>query len=151
MKDIERPYLLKCFYLAWQKLNHAYEDYAKQFGLTYISLFILQLINDGTTQRELCETLYFPKQTVNKVIQSFEKKGYITLIENTNDRRSRSILLTEKGKQFQNKVIPVINRAELETFALLTAEEQKTMTELWIKYTDTCVEKIENKGDFHNE
>lgn len=142
MKDIERTPLLTTFYLAWQKLNHAYETYAKKHDLTYISLFILQLINDGSTQKELCDTLYFPKQTVNKVIQSFEKKGYIVLTENAKDGRSRSIMLTEKGKQFQREVIPTICNAELETFDTLSKEEQKIMTELWVKYTDSCVKKI---------
>ena len=78
MKELDRPKNLKRFYLAWQKLNHVYEEYAKKHDLTYISMFILQLIDDGTTQKEICDTLYFPKQTVNKVILSFEKKGYVT-------------------------------------------------------------------------
>lgn len=142
MKDIERPKQLKQFYLAWQKLNHAYEAYAKQNDLTYISLFILQLINDGTTQKELRDTLYFPKQTVNKVIHTFEKKGYIILREHQGDRRSRFIQLTEKGKQFQNQVIPTINDAECEAFAMLTDYEQQIITELWVKYTDICAKKI---------
>ena len=78
MKEIDRPKNLKRFYPALQRLNHVYEEFAKKQDLTYISMFILQLIDDGTTQKELCDTLYFPKQTVNKVIHTFEKKGYIT-------------------------------------------------------------------------
>ena len=145
MKEIDRPKNLKRFYLSWQKLNHAYEEYAKEQGMTYISLFILQLLNDGTTQKELCETLYFPKQTVNKVIQSFEKKGLITLVENPQDKRSRCIMLTEKGLETQQKIIPVIVNAELETFASLSETEQQIMTDLWEKYTDICVSKIKSK------
>lgn len=142
MKQLLRSENLNRFYLTWQKLNHIYEEYAKQYGLTYISLFILQLIDDGTTQKELCDTLYFPKQTVNKVIQSFEKKGYIELTENQKDGRSRSIMLTEKGKQFQGEVIPCIEQAELSAFAALSKEEQIIMTDLWQKYTDCCVDSI---------
>lgn len=142
MKDIDRPYNLKRFYLSWQKLNHVYEEYAKKHDLTYISLFILQLLDDGTTQKELCEVLYFPKQTINKVIMSFEKKGYVTLTENPQDARSRSILLTQKGTAFQKEVISTIEQAELETFFSLSEEEQEIMTDLWEKYTNLCVEKI---------
>ena len=87
MKELNRPKNLKRFYLAWQRLNHVYEEYAKEHDLTYISMFVLQLIDDGTTQKEICDTLYFPKQTVNKVILSFEKKGYVTLVENPDDAR----------------------------------------------------------------
>ena len=58
MKEIDRPYNLKRFYLLWQKLNHVYEDYAKIHDLTYISMFILQLLDgEGTPQKELCDIL----------------------------------------------------------------------------------------------
>ena len=50
---------LKRFYLSWQRLNHVYEEYAKEHDLTYISMFVLQLIDDRTTQKELCDALYF--------------------------------------------------------------------------------------------
>ena len=142
MKELDRPKNLKRFYLSWQKLNHVYEEYAKKHDLTYISMFVLQLIDDGTTQKELCDTLYFPKQTVNKVILSFEKKGYVTLTENPDDGRARSIMLTEKGRTFQREVISRIEKAELETFASLTEQEQQTMTDLWDKYTTICIAKI---------
>ena len=142
MKELNRQKNLKRFYLAWQRLNHVYEEYAKEHDLTYISMFVLQLIDDGTTQKEICDTLYFPKQTVNKVILSFEKKEYVTLVENPDDRRARSIMLTEKGRAFQRQVISHIEKAELETFASLTEPEQQIMTDLWDKYTATCISKI---------
>ena len=142
IKELDRPKNLKRFYLAWQRLNHVYEEYAKEHDLTYISMFVLQLIDDGTTQKEICDTLYFPKQTVNKVILSFEKKEYVTLVENPDDRRARSIMLTEKGRAFQRQVISHIEKAELETFASLTEPEQQIMTDLWDKYTATCISKI---------
>lgn len=151
MRQLLRSKDLNRFYLTWQKLNHSYEEYAKQYGLTYISLFILQLIDDGTTQKELCDILYFPKQTVNKVIQSFEKKGYIVLAENKKDRRSRSIMLTEKGKKFQSEVIPCIDNAEHSAFASLTKEEQVVMTDLWEKYTNHCINVINDGKNNENK
>lgn len=150
MKEPDRPKNLKRFYLAWQRLNHVYEEFAKKQDLTYISMFILQLIDNGTTQKELCDTLYFPKQTVNKVILSFEKKGYITLASNPRDKRSRSIMLTKKGREFQNTVIPAIECAELETFASMSGQEQQIMTDLWEKYTDICISKLNNAMQVQN-
>ena len=143
MKELNRPKNLKRFYLAWQRLNHVYEEYAKEHDLTYISMFVLQLIDDGTTQKEICDTLYFPKQTVNKVILSFEKKGYVTLAQNPDDGRARSIMLTERGMAVQKQVSAHIEKAELETFASLTEQEQQVMTDLWEKYTAACISNIE--------
>jgi DNA-binding MarR family transcriptional regulator len=108
------------------------------------------MIDDRTTQKELRDTLFFPKQTVNKVILSFEKKGYITLAPNLHDKRSRSIMLTKKGRDFQNSVIPMIKRAELETFASLSEQEQQIMTDLWEKYTDMCISKLNNAMQVQN-
>lgn len=142
MREIDRTKDLKSFYLDWQALNHVYEQYARDNGLTYISLFMLQLIDDGTMQKELCDTLYFPKQTINKTIQSFCKKGYIVLKNNSADKRYKLIYLTEKGKEFQNRVIPTIQKAELEAFDSLSKEEQKILANLWKKYTDICIKKI---------
>lgn len=143
MNEIDRPYNLKRFYLQWQKLNHVYEDYAKIHDLTYISMFILQLLDgEGTTQKELCDILYFPKQTVNKVILSFVKRGYAVMAENPKDRRSRLIVLTEKGKEFQKKVISHIEQAELQAFDSLSEQEQEVITDLWEKYTSICINKV---------
>ena len=142
MREIDRTKDLKRFYLDWQALNHVYEQYARDNGLTYVSLFMLQLIDDGTTQKELCDTLYFPKQTINKTIQSFCRKGYIVLKNNNVDKRYKLIYLTEKGKDFQDKVIPAIQKAETESFDRLSEEEQKTLADLWEKYTSICIRKI---------
>ena len=63
-------------------------------------------------------------------------------MENPDDGRARSIMLTEKGRTFQEQVISHIEKAELETFASLTEPEQQIMTDLWEKYTATCISKI---------
>ncbi len=147
MQEIDRPKYLKSFYLDWQLLNHAYEKYARDNGLTYVSLFMLQLIEDKTTQKELRDTLYFPKQTINKTITSFKKKGLIKLRENEDDKRFKLIYLTDKGRMFKEKVITRIVNAELETYASLESDEQKTMAELWKKYTSICISKIEGGKD----
>ena len=64
------------------------------------------------------------------------------MVENLKDKRARSIMLTKKGRAFQKKVISHIEKAELETFASLTEQEQQIMTDLWDKYTATCISKI---------
>ena len=58
------------------------------------------------------------------------------------DKRYKLIYLTEKGKDFQDKVIPAIQKAETESFDRLSGEEQKTLADLWEKYTSICIRKI---------
>ncbi len=73
----------KAFCNAWQSLSIIYEDYARKVGVSYNSLYILNAIqeNENCTQKQICEKTLLPKQTVNNVITSFYKKGYIELIE----------------------------------------------------------------------
>ena len=113
-------------------------------------MFILRLINDGTAQKEMCDTLYSPNQAVKKVILSFGKIGHVTLVENPDDRRARCIMLTEKGQAFQKQIISQIEKAELETFASLTEQELQIMTDLWDKYSTACISKIKRLSAFQN-
>lgn len=62
MRQLLRLEGLSRFCLDWQRLSHTCEEYAKQFGLACISLAILRLIEDGTTQKELSSALCLPKQ-----------------------------------------------------------------------------------------
>lgn len=60
-----------------------YEDYAKSVGLSYTSLSVLEAIyaQPDCTQKQLCQTCFLPKQTVNAVVTSFYKKGWVRLEE----------------------------------------------------------------------
>lgn len=59
-------------------------------------------------------------------------------------------MMTKKGRDFQNSVIPMIERAELETFASLSEQEQQIITDLWEKYTDLCISKLSNAMQIQN-
>lgn len=76
MRQLLRLEGLSRICLVWQRLSHTCEEYAKQFGLACTFLFILRLIEDGTTQKELSSASCFPEHTVNKVIWSFAKRVY---------------------------------------------------------------------------
>lgn len=58
-------------------------------------------------------------------------------------------MLTEKGREFQNRVIPVIENAELSAFASLSDSEQETIADLWETYITHCIEKM--KGGIYDE
>ena len=44
----------------------------------------------------------------------------------------------------------MIERAELETFASLSEQEQQIITDLWEKYTDLCISKLSNAMQIQN-
>lgn len=116
---------------AWQELNMIYEDYARSIDVPYTTLYILSLITriDGCTQKTICEKTFLPRQTVNTIITGFYKKNWIILRELPEDRRTKTIHLTETGKEYAGKIIPQIWKAELEAMEKLTEEQRAALLE----------------------
>ena len=120
----------------WQSLNLIYEDYARKAGVSYNSLYILNTIatTEGCTQKHICEKTLLPKQTVNNVITSFYKSGYIALTELPENRRIKTIRLTEQGKAYADTLIPTIHQADRLAMQALTEAEQDTLLLLTKRY-----------------
>lgn len=119
---------VKSFSDEWQSITMTYSDYARSVGISYTSLQILKYITgtENCTQKTICEMSFLPKQTVNTIITGFYKKGYIELRELPEDRRTKTIHLTEKGRKYIDTFSPHIEEAEYEAMQSLS-EEQRTM------------------------
>lgn len=128
---------VRAFCNAWQSLSMIYEDYARKAGISYNSLYILYAIEQtqSCTQKFICEKTLLPKQTVNNVITTFYKNGYIELLELPENRRIKTIHLTAEGKQYANALIPHIYEADRKAMEALTEEQQ----DLLIQLMDTFV------------
>lgn len=127
--DIENQ--VQQFCDAWQELNMIYEDYARSIDVPYTNLYILNMLArvDGCTQKTICEKTFLPRQTVNTIITSFYKNGWITLQEIPEDRRVKAIHLTAEGSAYAERVIPQIRRAELTAMEALTPQQRTALLE----------------------
>ncbi|WP_405354269.1 MarR family winged helix-turn-helix transcriptional regulator [Ruminococcus sp.] len=135
--DIESK--TRAFCNAWQSISIIYEDYARKCGISYNSLYILNAIlyTDNCTQKLICDKTLLPKQTVNNVITSFFKNGYIELKEIPENRRIKTIYLTQKGMQYAMNFIPHIHKADCKAMEALTEEQQDTLLKLIDIYAST--------------
>lgn len=126
----------KVFCNAWQSISIIYEDYARKSGISYNSLYILNAIQQikDCTQKQICEKTLLPKQTVNNVITAFYKSGYIELREFPENRRIKTIHLTDKGEKYADKLIPHIHEADKAAMNSLTEEQQDTLLSLMNTY-----------------
>lgn len=117
------------FNSAWRNLDAVYEDYAKHIGMTYTSMHILNLIaiTEQCTQSLLCERTFLPKQTVNAIVTGFYKQGWIELRELPEDRRIKTIHLTEDGLRITDKYITHIMQAERRAMETMTAEQSEVL------------------------
>lgn len=83
------------------QFDKIYYDLAKRHGESYFGMWVLEEIGDrpeGVTQKQLCEILYSPKQTVNSLVASYVRRGLVETKPNSSDGRSKLHVLTEEGK-----------------------------------------------------
>ena len=126
----------RAFCNAWQSISVIYEDYARKSGISYNSLYILNAIQQikDCTQKQICEKTLLPKQTVNNVITAFYKSGYIEFREFPENRRIKTIHLTETGEKYADELIPHIHQADKVAMQTLSEEQQDTLLSLMDTY-----------------
>lgn len=121
---------IKAYYDIYWGINSVYEHWAKRRGLTINSLFTLYVIHetpDPCTSKLLCEKLLLPKQTINTILDFFEKKGYLTRKTAVNDKRSKHIILTTTGQQYADLLFSELLAFEQKAFENMSPAERDGM------------------------
>lgn len=116
------------FYDFGRALYHVdsfYDEFAKQSNVSSALLWVLYALNDGNshTQIEISNDWELPKTTVNTVIKEIQKNGYVDLIPIKGRRREMSIVLTESGKKYADRVLADLYKKEAEVYKDLSSEE----------------------------
>lgn len=134
----------KRFDEVFQKMDRAYERYARSCGMTYSSLALLQLIweRQPCTQKELCALTMLPKQTINTIVMSFYKQGLLEMLELPEDRRRKSILLSDRGRELAAQILPKISRAESRSIQQFSPEEKETFFCLLERFSAAFCEEL---------
>lgn len=116
------------FYDFGRALYHVdsfYDEFAKQSNVSSALLWVLYALNDGNshTQIEISNDWELPKTTVNTVIKEIQKNGYVDLIPIKGKRREMSIVLTENGKKYADRVLAGLYKKEAEVYKALSSDE----------------------------
>ena len=71
--------------------------------LTPEQFMLIDLLwNQGEmTQQELADQLHKDKNSVTKLVDAIERKGFVVRQQNQNDRRANTLVLTEKANQLK--------------------------------------------------
>ncbi len=113
-KDFHEQY--KALSRQEKKTDEIYHRIATQIGLSdsaFWALFCLCEEEETYTQNSLAETLGIPKQTLNSTANNLMQNGYIYLEKLAGARNSKSIHLTEKGRDFCRRfILPTLNAEE---------------------------------------
>lgn len=82
----------------------------------YWVLYYLFVTNGQGTQKDICDQYCMSKQTVNTAQKHLETKGYLSCRTDENDKRSKQMMLTEKGLAFANDKLAPVLMAEKRVF-----------------------------------
>lgn len=143
-KEIQTQISEYCGYL--HEWNASYEEYSKSVGLSYTGLTILGELygHENYTQKELVERCFLPKQTVNAIITSFWKNGWVRLEELPEDRRNKTVNLTEEGRAKAAEILSRVRGSERKAMEQLTEEQREMLVTLTRAYITKCIEAMKN-------
>ncbi|MCI8611869.1 MAG: winged helix DNA-binding protein [Clostridiales bacterium] len=125
-----------------------YRALYKRLGLSACTFWILYTLREeqnSITQTEICEILHEPKQTVNSALKSLEAEGYI-ILSYGQDRRSKCVMLTEKGICLARKTVDAVMLAEQSALLALSEQERAMFLSLFRKYTEILKDKTKEIG-----
>ena len=86
----------------WLETSQLYEAWARQRGISFYELLVILSITEAdgkVLQKDICQRFTIPKQTVNTVIKTLIRKGWLELEVSEQDRRSRNLCLTAEGRE----------------------------------------------------
>lgn len=123
-----------------------YRIWAKKYELNYNALVILYTLNDykKCTQKQICDWWALPKQTVHGILLGFEKKGYIVISDNEENKRERFITFTEKGEKYASSILDKLYQMEENAMYRLGDEKRRQLIDSNTKYYELLKEEIQN-------
>lgn len=131
MKNEEIKKSMEVVYDCWYTSNRFYYLWAKQYGITDLTLFTLLIIynNKECQQNLISEKLSVPKQTICSVLDNLENKGYIKKKVNNEDKRNKLISLTKKGLTFAEPILKDLEKLDIKMLKCLSEEEIRNYVE----------------------
>ncbi|AXI29306.1 transcriptional regulator [Priestia megaterium] len=101
---------------------------SRQYG---VLLFIEE--NSYSSQKDISENLQIDRTTMVSHIDHLETLGLVERTKNPNDRRSYSLLITEKGKEVLNSRWEFLTHIESEVLAPLDQQERQLLKDFLIR------------------
>lgn len=127
-----------------------YDEYAKRQGILMKTLLVANVLfyaKEGMTQTEICQRTFQSKQTVNLIIKNFLTERYVTVTEVPENKRNKTVLMTDVGRAYFEKVVRHITWAEDTAMSMLTPEEQKTLIDLSRTFTKWLTELVNQETE----
>lgn len=125
-----------------KQFDALYRNAGAFFGLPDCAMWILYFLSSSEqelSQQDLTEKMMFPKQTINSAVTGLTKKGLIELSMIPGTRNRKKISLTAIGKEFAEKTVVRMYKAECRAVEQMGFERMTTYMELYHDFF-TCLQ-----------
>lgn len=100
-------------------VEHAWDAHLARWGLNHAGCAVLFLLQDGPcSQRRLAAPLRVQDQTLSRVVERLERRGYVTRARSTADRRQVLVEATDAGRAALREAVDGGRADEIVTDAL---------------------------------
>jgi DNA-binding MarR family transcriptional regulator len=82
------------------------------------------------SQNHLGRLIYLDAATIKGVVDRLGARGFVTALNDPNDRRRRAVALTDRGRQVTEAAMLVAAEITAATLAAFSEEEQRTVVEM---------------------
>lgn len=133
---------------SWQAFNTACENYTRRAGVSSAMMQVVAYLyrEPDKTQKEMCERTHLPKQTVNKVITTLYKRGFVEMQELQKDLRAKAVRLTPMGRRHARRMVESLTELERKALASFTPEQRRDFVAM-LKAVTATVEASEPPAD----
>lgn len=114
-------------------LEKRYESVETRYGLYNIDILILLYLGRAgqfNTSKDIMKLNMFTKGHISQALSRLQKKGYIKIEQDSEDRRYAHNYLTEEASPIMEKVKKISREIRETIMEGVTEEERKTLTEL---------------------
>ncbi len=143
----DKSYEIFIIFSMLRKLNGLNKQRVESFGLNNLESIILFHIDkiENLTQKDLVKKLQMPKQTINSIILNLKENDFIYMQASKEDKRVKTLLLTEKGENEVKKITDSLKASNKEIYDQLGEEKINSIKD----DLDQIIDVLENimKGE----
>lgn len=120
---------------ALQQMENKFSEGLLSFNINSRQYGVLLFIEEKpySSQKDISENLQIDRTTMVSHIDHLETLGLVERTKNPNDRRSYSLLITEKGKEVLNSRWEFLTHIESEVLAPLDQQERQLLKDFLIR------------------
>ncbi len=107
--------------------------------------FVLNSEEGPINQTHLAEKLNISASTLTRMVQSLERKGYLTRRTDEQDQRQTLITLTPEGRAVHDRCREEFIRVDERIFGTFTEEEQESLRDMLIRIQEQFLGELERK------